>query len=339
MPFLLFKNIFHKKKCDLKEKLFAIKIIIIIIGLITNKIIDKSNIFNWIKEEFSKMKGIKLYSIFKIAEYVLLLINKFCSDIDLQIIKILLARKKKHQFFSFLILIIFIFFLLCIFKIFYFCTWLILNDINKNFFLIYLKVNFIEFKQSNKSFKSIHNFLSNDIFDRFLNYFILYFIILDGINKKKISIDLNNIYFERICLYLISEFLSDYLKGIITFKVNNLNPKDIKSFLKEEIDFYEQIDNDNSKDKSNKIYFYLKDTQLYEPYLSLIPKENIMCLLLNINIYPFIIMVLDICFIQNRFFSFNIIINIGLLIVLKLIIEQIIDLFNRKNRSDKRKIN
>ena len=121
--------------------------------------------------------------------------------------------------------------------------------------------------------------------------------------------------------------------------MNNLNPKDIKSFLKEEIDFYEQIDNDNSKDKSNKIYFYLKDTQLYEPYLSLIPKENIMCLLLNINIYPFIIMVLDICFIRNRFFSFNIIINIGLLIVLKLIIEQIIDLFNRKNRSDKRKIN
>ena len=177
-----------------------------------NEYIIKSNMFIWLKDEFSKMKGIKLYSIFKIVEYILSLFNKFGYDMDIQLLRIINAKKIKHKFFSSLILIIFIYLNIYIFNIFYFCTWLILNDIEKNFLLIYLKVNFIEFKQANKAFKSIHNFLANDIFDRFLNFFII-----------------------------ISEFVSDYLKGIITFKINNLNPKCIKLFLIEEIYFYKEI--------------------------------------------------------------------------------------------------
>ena len=113
----------------------------------------------------------------------------------------------------------------------------ILNDIDKSFYLIYLKVNFIEFKQANKAFKSVHNFITNDIFDRFLNYFLIFFISINLINEGKIKFDLNNIYFKRICLYLISELISDYIKGIIIFKINNINPKNIKLFLKEEIKF------------------------------------------------------------------------------------------------------
>ena len=107
--------------------------------------------------------------------------------------------------------------------------------------MIYLKVNFIEFKQANKGFKSIHTFLMNDVFDRFLNFFIIIFIFTNGIIENKIKIDFNNIYFKRICLYFISELISDYLKGIITFKINNLNPKNIKLFLKEEIELYDEF--------------------------------------------------------------------------------------------------
>ena len=236
-----------------------------------NEYIIKSNMFIWLEEEFSQMKGIKLYTIFKIVEYVILLFNKFGYDMDIQILRIIFAKKIKHKLFSFLIMIFVIFLNLYVFNIFYFCTWLILNDIEKNFLLIYLKVNFIEFKRANKSFKSIHSFLMNDIFDRFLNFFVLIFIVINGLIEQKIKIDLNNIYFKRICLYFISEFISDYLKGIITFKINNLNPKSIKYFLREEICFYQEINSD-SKENNKYTYMYLKETKAYESYLSFMIK-------------------------------------------------------------------
>jgi hypothetical protein len=200
--------------------------------------IEHSSNFCWLKEEFSQMKGIKLYAIFKIDEFLLSLFNKFGYDFDIQLIKIFNEKKLKHKCFSFLILNIFMFMHLYALNVFYFCTWLILNDIDKHFFLIYLKVNFVEFKQANKSFKSVQNFMANDILDRFLNYFMLIFIGINGINERKIQFNLNNVYFKRICLYLISEFVSDHLKGIISFKINNMHPKNIKLFLKEEIKFY-----------------------------------------------------------------------------------------------------
>jgi hypothetical protein len=228
----------------LKSNISIIKIVLIIIGIIINKYIENSSEFLWLKNEFSQMKGIKLYSIFKIVEYIILLFNKFGYDMDLQIYKIIETKKLKQKIFSFIILLLFIFLNLYFFNIYYYCTWLILNDIEKNFFLIYLKVNFIEFKQANKSFKSLHNYLANDIFDRFFNIFIMIFVCIDGINENKIQINFNNIYFKRICLYFISEFISDYLKGIIAFKINNINPKCIKIFLKEMNHFYENYHRD-----------------------------------------------------------------------------------------------
>ena len=291
-----------------------------------NLYIIKSSMFIWLKEEFSKMKGIKLYSIFKIVEYILSLINKFCSDIDIQIIRIISAKKNKHKFFSFLILIIFFFSNIYIFNIFYFCTWLIINDIEKNFILIYLKVNFIEFKQANKAFKFIHNFIVNDIFDRFLNFFILINIIINGLYENKIKIDFNNIYFKRICFYFVSEFISDYLKGIIIFKINNMNPKCIKLFLKEEIDFYREVDGFNKDTIENK-YTYLKDAKVYKKYISFISKESIINILLNINLYPFIILLL--CQIFNGCNLF-LLLKILVLIFIKNVIENLIPIFNTK---------
>jgi hypothetical protein len=232
------KNLYNKNKSNKgKENLLIIKAFLIIIGIIMNEYILKSNMFIWLKDEFSQMKGIKLYSIFKIVEYILLLFNRFGYDLDIQIIKIISAKKTKHKIISFFILLIFIFLNIYVLNIFYFCTWLIINDNEKSFFLIYLKVNFIEFKQANKAFKSIHNFLASDIYDRFLNFFILICTIINGFIDKKIKINFDNIYFKRICLYFFSELISDYLKGIIVFKINNLNPKNIKAFLKEETQF------------------------------------------------------------------------------------------------------
>ena len=305
-----------------------------------NEYIIKSNMFIWLKDEFSKMKGIKLYSIFKIVEYILSLFNKFGYDMDIQLLRIINAKKIKHKFFSSLIIIIFIFLNIYIFNIFYFCTWLILNDIEKNFLLIYLKVNFIEFKQANKAFKSIHNFLANDIFDRFLNFFIMTFILLKGFIENKIQIDFNNIYFKRICFYCIAEFISDYLKGIITFKINNLNPKCIKLFLIEEIYFYKELDNSKSDINS---YFYLKDTNIYNSYTSFIHKESLICILLNINIYPFIIIFIREIFLKDKIFSLFTIPKIFLLIIIKYVLEALIERFDNKFlhniKSDNRDIN
>jgi ABC-type multidrug transport system fused ATPase/permease subunit len=292
----------------LKFNISIIKIVLIIIGIIINKYIENSSEFLWLKNEFSQMKGIKLYSIFKIVEYIISLFNKFGYDMDLQIYKIIETKKLKQKIFSFIILLLFIFLNLYFFNIYYYCTWLILNDIEKNFFLIYLKVNFIEFKQANKSFKSLHNYLANDIFDRFFNIFIMIFICIDGINENKIQINFNNIYFKRICLYFISEFISDYLKGIIAFKINN-----------------------------NK-YFYLNDTKEYKNNISFIDKESIICMILNINIYPFIILFSNQIFFNKKFFSFYLILKPVVLIVIKFVIEALIKLF-RYSKNSKNEIN
>ena len=335
MPIQLILNLFMKKLNKLKEEILTIKLFLIIIGIIINQFIDKSSFYIWLKEEFSQMKGIKLYSIFKIVEYILLLTNKFGYDMDIQIFKIIDEKKIKHKFFSFIILILFIFLNLFTFDIYYYCTWLILNDIDKNFFLIYLKVNFIEFKQANKGFKSIHTFLMNDVFDRFLNFFIIIFIFINGIIENKIKIDFNNIYFKRICLYFISELISDYLKGIITFKINNLNPKNIKLFLKEEIELYDEIYSyKNSFDNDNHIYNFLKDVKYYKSLISFINKGSLICIIFNINIYPFIILFIEQVFLKYNILSKYSIIKFILLILIKLIIVILIKRFNIKSKSN-----
>ena len=93
----------------LKSNISIIKIVLIIIGIIINKYIENSSEFLWLKNEFSQMKGIKLYSIFKIVEYIILLFNKFGYDMDLQIYKIIETKKLKQKIFSFIILLFFIF--------------------------------------------------------------------------------------------------------------------------------------------------------------------------------------------------------------------------------------
>lgn len=264
------------------------KIILIIIGIIFKNHIDNSTIFNYAKNELLKQKGIKLYSIFKMTEYILLLSNKFGHDIDMQLFKIIKAQKIKHKIFSFCLLTGFIYANIYIIYIFYYCTWLIINDSNKSFIPIYLKVNYIEFKQSNKSFKSIHHLISNDIHDRFLNYFVLFFVFINGVFEGNINLEKNNIYLKKILFCYIAEFFSDYLKGIILFKIANINPKNIKLFLNEEINYYNQLKNE----EKNKEYNILKNTELYEKYLDIIDKENILPIILNINIYPFYIIFL-----------------------------------------------
>ena len=248
---------------------------------------------------------------------------------DLQLLKIIKAKKYKHKIITFIILCSFIYVNIYIIILFYYCTWLIINDNNKSFIPIYLKVNYIEFKQSNKTFKSIHQFLSNDIHDRFLNYFVLFFIFVNGVLDKTIYIDKNNIYLRRILFCFIAEFISDYLKGIILFKIGNINPKNIKMFLNEEIIYYNKIDI-----KGNK-YLFLENSKLYESSLNIIDKENIFPMMLNINIYPFCVIFLHYFFIRikiNHIYKFTFFI---FFIILKYLNEKIIGLFKTSKIEDK----
>ena len=315
-----------------KQKIYFFKIIILIIALIIKNQIDTSNEFKWIKNALFQIKGIKLYSLFKIIEYILLLLNKFGHDLDLQVIKIIFAKKLKHKIISFLLLIIFLYLDIYILILFYYCSWLIIYDNNKNFVPIYLKVNYIEFKQSNKSFKSIHTFLSNDIHDRFLNYFVLFFIIINGLTEGRLKINYNNIFLRRIFFCFISEFLSDYLKAIILFKLNNINPKNIKFFLREEIIYFGALKN-KKKNLDNK-YYFLKDYKLYDYYSDVIDEENIMSMILNINIFPFFIIIYHYLLFKLEVNFYFKIICLFLLIGLKILNETIIGYFitNENNK-------
>ena len=315
----------NKYKISIKEKVYIMKILLIIIGLKIKYLLDNSISFKWIKSELLQIKGIKLYSIFKIIEYILLITNKFGHDLDLQLIKIINAKKIKHKILSFIIYIIFLYANIFILILFYYCTWLIITDDNKSFIPIYLKVNYIEFKQSNKSFKSIHNYLSNEIYDRFLNYYILFFIFINCFNKINFKLNITNIYFKRILFCYIAEIISDYLKGVILFKISNIDSKNIKKFLKEEIIYYRNL-KDNIKD-NNDVFTLIKNVNLFEQYLYNIDKENILPMILNINIFPFCIILLYYFLFQINFcFTFKIIIFL-FLICLKKINEKIIDCY------------
>ena len=78
MHFLLIINMLNKNTMNkLKTKFLISKLFLIILGMIMIVYIEHSSNFCWLKEEFSQMKGIKLYTIFKIVEYILSLLNKY----------------------------------------------------------------------------------------------------------------------------------------------------------------------------------------------------------------------------------------------------------------------
>ena len=298
--------------------------------------IYNSSTYKWIKSELSIIKGIKLYSIFKVIEYLLLLSNKLGYDLDLQLLKIMDAKKIKHKILSFLICCIFSYFNYYIIILFYYCTWLMIFDDNKSFIPIYLKVNYIEFKQANKSFKSIHNFLSNDIHDRFINYFVLFIVFINCLLDKNIKKINKIVYFKRIFIYFIAELLSDYIKGIIIFKLSNSNSKNIKKFLKEEIIYYKKL---TYKKKNNDESFnYLKNVDMYESYLNDIESANVLIMALNVNVFPFCtILLYFFLFTIDIYFAFKIMI-ILLLLGLKLINEKLIHYFILFNIKDNESI-
>ena len=141
-----------------------------------------------------------------------------------------------------------------------------------------------------------------------------------------------NIYFKKIFIYFIAELISDYIKGIILFKLSNNNPKSIKKFLNEEIIYYKKL-----KNKEN-IYIekfnFIKNIDFYEQYINDIEIQNILPIILNVNIFPF-------CIILLYFLLFKIYINFvfkiiifALLIGFKQINEKIIDYFILFNKND-----
>lgn len=322
IPKTLILRIYNKKyQLFKKEKIYILKLLLLLLGIIIKSHIDNSYIFKWVKNELLEIKGMKLYSIFKIIEYMLLLINKFGYDLDLQLLKIINAKKTKQKIISFVFLVIYLYINIYLLVLFYYCTWLIIFDNNKGFMQIYLKFNYIKFKQSNKSFKSLHNILSNDIHDRLLNYFILVFIFINGYIECEVKLNINNIYLKRILFCFFAEFISDYIKGIILFKINNINPKAIKKFLKEEMIYYKELKNE----EKNKEYNLLKNIKLYEQYSDIIDRENIICMFLNISILPFCILFLDFFVLQIKIFFLYKIIIFAFLICIKIFNEKIID--------------
>ena len=322
IPKTLILRIYNKKyQLFKKEKIYILKLLLLLLGIIIKSHIDNSYIFKWVKNELLEIKGMKLYSIFKIIEYMLLLINKFGYDLDLQLLKIINAKKTKQKIISFVFLVIYLYINIYLLVLFYYCTWLIIFDNNKGFMQIYLKFNYIKFKQSNKSFKSLHNILSNDIHDRLLNYFILVFIFINGYIEGEVKLNINNIYLKRILFCFFAEFISDYIKGIILFKINNINPKAIKKFLKEEMIYYKELKNE----EKNKEYNLLKNIKLYEQYSDIIDRENIICMFLNISILPFCILFLDFFVLQIKIFFLYKIIIFAFLICIKIFNEKIID--------------
>ena len=278
-------------------------------------------------------------------EFIIILLNRITKDLDIQIITIINEKKKKHKFFSFIILIIIIHFYVLFFYLYIFSVKSILNDPEKSLIPLLFKLNYIELKKCVKPLKkkNFFNQICIDIFDRFFNCFVLFFILVTDYSNNKNIILNNNFYLKRFLFVLLFEILFDYLKDLIVFRVSLFNPKILKLMSKELIIYYEMLinekENEIEKNFENKTLILIGKQYKYHKYVNYIDDVGIimtMTIQNNIIIYSIFIVVLifDEIF---KFFMLKIYL-IVVLVVIKILNEKFIEfLLNKKNFNNNNK--
>ena len=221
----------------------------------------------------------------------------------------------------------------------------ILNDPEKSLIPLLFKLNYIELKKCVKPLKkkNFFNQICIDIFDRFFNCFVLFFILVTDYSNNKNIILNNNFYLKRFLFVLLFEILFDYLKDLIVFRVSLFNPKILKLMSKELIIYYEMLinekENEIEKNFENKTLILIGKQYKYHKYVNYIDDVGIimtMTIQNNIIIYSIFIVVLifDEIF---KFFMLKIYL-IVVLVVIKILNEKFIEfLLNKKNFNNNNK--
>ena len=286
-----------------KFKLISLKILIFLIGLyISIKIEETKPIINFYNI-LDNLKGLKIFTLQKVIEFICILMNRCFREFDIQIISILYEKKFKKQFFTFIFIISSLFIYIISTLSYIFCVRRTLNDPKKSIYPLLFKINYIELKKCGKPIKkkNLMSQLNTDIFDRFFNFFVLFNILITDYSINQI----NNVkfYFTRFFYLFFFEIIFDYIKDIIVFRISYFDTKILK-YISYEIPLYYMKLKRNLLTKEEE---FLKDKKLliigrqyeYDKFSSILSADDIMCLTLQNGILIYCILIINSIFKTN----------------------------------------
>ncbi len=180
-----------------KFKIICLKIVIFFIGFYISIKIEETKPIIYFYNTLDNLKGLKVFTLQKVIEFICILMNRCFRDFDIQIISILYEKKFKKQFFTFIFIIISLFIYIISTLSYIFCVRRTLNDPKKSIYPLLFKINYIELKKCGKPIKkkNLMSQLNTDVFDRFFNFFVLFNILITDYSINQI----NNVkfYFTR----------------------------------------------------------------------------------------------------------------------------------------------
>ena len=280
-----------------KFKIICLKIVIFFIGLYISNKIEESKTIIYFYNLLDNLKGLKVFTLQKVIEFICILMNRCFREFDIQILSILYEKKFKKQLFTFIFIIGSLFIYIISTLSYIFCVRSTLNDPKKSIYPLLFKINYIELKKCGKPIKkkNLMSQLNTDIFDRFFNFFVLFNVLITDYSTNQI----NNVkfYFTRFFYLFFFEIIFDYIKDIIVFRISYFDSKILK-YISYEIPLYYIKLKENLLTKDEE---FLKDKKLliigrqykYDKFSSILSSDDIMCLTLQNGILIYCILIIN----------------------------------------------
>ena len=298
-----------------KYKINILKLIIITLSLYIKPHIESSSPLFYIHHKLKSLRGIKIFALLKIIEFITTLFNRVHKDYELQLLTIITEAKLKRKVISFLILLV-------TFQLHLVSLWayitsisIALTDPSNALYALFFKINYIELKKYGKPIKkkNIMSSLTTDIYDRFINYTVFILVIVKNYYENQLSQYNINEYCYKVFFIFVFEIVFDWVKNFIIFKVSYFNTKIVKLITYEIAVYYEKlrtnkINNGNNKgDTMYSRFIHGRDLIIvgkqhrYENYLDVLSEESVICLTLHTNVLVVNVMVISVIIEKLRF--------------------------------------
>ena len=137
----------------IRYKLHLMKIVLFIIGLLIKKYLERTYPLFYIQSKLGSLRGIKIFALLKIIEFITILLNRCHKDYEIQLLTIFNEKKIKHKIFSFAVLIGTLSLNMVAFWSYMISISLTLNDPSNAIYPLFFKINYIELKKCGKPIK------------------------------------------------------------------------------------------------------------------------------------------------------------------------------------------
>ena len=296
--------------------------------------IESSSPLFYIHHKLKSLRGIKIFALLKIIEFITTLFNRVHKDFELHLLTIITEPKLKRKLISFLILTI-------TFQLHLISLWayttsisISLTDPSNALYVLFFKINYIELKKCGKPIKkkNIMSTLTADVYDRFLNYTVFVLVIIKNYYENQLSHYNISEYCYKVFFIFVFEIVFDWVKNFIIFKVSYFNTKVVKLITYEIAVYYEKL-RVSKGDTTYSRFIHGRDVVIvgkqfrYENYLDVLTEESVMCLTLHTNVFVVVIMVVSVVIEKIRITVCSTVLIGGVLVLVRKIIQLVISEF------------